>query len=165
MTPEVGRNRLDADEPSKGRLLIVDDYRDFAAALCNSLALEGYQVDLAHDGDAARAALERFDAEVVLLDLRREAGSGLDVIAPLKEQNPGLVFVIMTGYAETEAAVEALRRGAYDFLRKPIDDGELLAVLERALERTRLEKAKLAAERALAAKSARRSARRTSSSS
>ncbi|MCH8196980.1 MAG: PAS-domain containing protein [Proteobacteria bacterium] len=153
MTTEAGQRRLDADGPSKGRLLIVDDNRDFAAALSNLLALEGYEVDLAHDGDAARAALERFDAEVVLLDLRLEAGSGLDLMAPLKGQNPGLVFVIMTGYAETEAAVEALRRGAYDFLRKPIDDGELLAVLERALERIRLEKAKLAAERALAAKS------------
>ena len=154
MTTEAGQNLLDAGGPSKGRLLIVDDNRDFAAALSNLLALEGYEVDLAHDGDAARAALERFDAEVVLLDLRLEAGSGLDVIAPLKEQNPSLVFVIMTGYAETEAAVEALRHGAYDFLRKPIDDGELLAVLERAFERIRLEKAKLAAEQEIAEKSA-----------
>ena len=154
MTTEAGQRRLDAEEPAKGRLLIVDDNRDFATALSKLLALEGYEVDLAHDGDAARAALERFDAEVVLLDIRLEAGSGLDLIAPLKEQHPGLIFVVMTGHAETEAAVDALRRGAYDFLRKPIDDGELLAVLERALERTRLEKAKLAAERALAAKSA-----------
>ncbi|MCH8196974.1 MAG: PAS-domain containing protein [Proteobacteria bacterium] len=154
MTTGAGQNRLDAGGPSKGRLLIVDDNRDFAAALCDWLALEGYEVVLAHDGDAARAALERFDAEVVLLDLRLEAGSGFDLMASLKEQHPGLVFVIMTGYADTEAAVEALRRGAYDFLRKPIDDGGLLAVLERAFERTRLEKAKLAAERALAAKSA-----------
>ncbi|MCH9052647.1 MAG: PAS-domain containing protein, partial [Proteobacteria bacterium] len=154
MTTEAGQRRLDADEPSKGRLLIVDDNRDFATALSNLLALEGYEVDLAHDGDAARAALERFDAEVVLLDLRLEAGSGFDLMAPLKEQYPGLVFVIITGYAETEAAVEALRRGAYDFLRKPFDDGELLTVLERALERTRLEKAKLAAERVIAEKSA-----------
>ncbi len=149
MTTEAGQNRLDAEAPSKGRLLIVDDNRDFAKALCNLLALEGYEVEAAHDGDAARTALERFDAEVVLLDLRLEAGSGLDLIAPLKAQSPGLVFVIMTGYAETEAAVEALRHGAYDFLRKPIGDGELLAVLERAFERIRLEEAKLAAERAL----------------
>jgi two-component system cell cycle sensor histidine kinase PleC len=154
MTIEAGQNRLDADGPSKGRLLIVDDNRDFAAALSNLLALEGYEVDLAHDGDEAQTALERFDAEVVLLDLRLATGSGLDVIAPLKEQNSGLVFVIMTGYADTGAAVEALRRGVYDFLRKPIDDGELLAVLKRALERTRLEKAKLAADREIAEKSA-----------
>ncbi len=155
MTSGAGQHRLDADEPSKGRLLIVDDHRDFAAALRNLLAVEGYEIDLAHDGDAARAALERFDAEVVLLDLRLEAGSGLDLIAPLKEQCPGLVFVIMTAYAKTEAAIEALRRGAYDFLHKPIDDGELRATLERAFERTRLEKAKLAAEQALRESAAR----------
>jgi len=147
MTAEAGQNRLDG--PSKGRLLIVDDNRDFATALCNVLVLEGYEVGLAHDGDAARTELKRLDAEIILLDLRLEAGSGLDLIAPLKEQVPGLVFIIMTGYAETEAAVEALRRGAYDFLRKPIDDGELLAVLERAFEKNRLEQGKLAAERAL----------------
>ena len=76
MTAEAGQNRLDADGPAKGRLLIVDDDRDFAAALSNLLALEGYEVDLAHDGNAARTALERFDAEVVLLDLRLETGSG-----------------------------------------------------------------------------------------
>ncbi len=70
MTTEAGQNRLDAEAPSKGRLLIVDDNRDFAKALCNLLALEGYEVEAAHDGDAARTALERFDAEVVLLDLR-----------------------------------------------------------------------------------------------
>ena len=145
MTPEAGQNRLDAEVPSKGRLLIVDDNRDFAAALRNSLALEGYEVEAAHDADAARTALGRLDAEVVLLDLRLEAGSGLDLIAPLKEHYPGLVFILITGYAETEAAVDALRRGAHDFLPKPIVDGELLAVLERAFERTRLEEAKLAA--------------------
>ena len=154
MATKAGQNQLDAGGSSKGRLLIVDDNLDFAVALSEFLALEGYRVALAHDGNAARTALERFDAEIVLLDLRLEAGSGLDLMASLKEQVPGLVFVVMTGYAETEAAVEALRRGAYDFLRKPIDDGELLRVLKRALERTRLEQAKLAVDREIAEKSA-----------
>ncbi len=132
MSAAAGQNRLVADAPSRGRILIVDDNRDFATALCNSLALEGYEVEVAHDGGTARTALERFGAQVILLDLRLEAGSGLDLIAPLKEQYPDLVFILITGYAVEEAeSINALRAmNVTGCLVKPFDPVELAQALE-----------------------------------
>ncbi len=149
MTDSEDLPQRTAGASSKGRILVVDDDRDFAASVECLLTLTDYEIAVAHGSCDALEVLRDFDAEVALLDLRLGHGSGLDLIAPFKEARPGLVLIVTTGHAETEAAVEALRRGACDFLRKPIGDGELLAVLERAFERIRLEKAKLDAERAL----------------
>jgi DNA-binding NtrC family response regulator len=129
--------------------LIVDDDRDHVTALRNLLGLHGYEVEIARSADAAKDVARRFDAQVALLDIRLGRSSGLDLIEPLRQPRPGLAFVAMTGYADTDMAVEALRRGAYDFLRKPLHTDELLATLERCFEKLRLEREKQAAEQAL----------------
>jgi PAS domain S-box-containing protein len=138
-----------ADAPSKGRILIIDDDRDFAAGLNNLLTVTGYEVAAAHGPGDAHDVLQRFEAEVVLLDIRLERGSGLDLIAPLKEAHPGLVIVITTGYADMTTAIGALRQGAYDFLRKPFDPDQLSATLERCFDMLRLQRDKRLAEQTL----------------
>ena len=116
------------------RVLIVDDDRDFGGGLADLLALEGYDVKLADSADAAWEALKRFPAEVSLIDLRLGKGSGIDLIASLKNRHPELLCVMMTAYADLDTAVEALRQGAYDYLRKPFHSEELLATLKRCFE-------------------------------
>ena len=138
-----------ADAPSKGRILIIDDDRDFAAGLNDFLTVTGYGVAVAHGPGDARHVLQRFDAEVALLDVRLEHGSGLDLIAPLKAARPGLVFIITTGHADVTMAIGALRQGAYDFLRKPIDPDQLSATLERCFDMLRLQRDKRLAEQTL----------------
>ncbi len=149
MTGGDDPHQRQADAPSKGRILIIDDDRDFAAGLNNLLTAKGYGVALALGPGDARDVLQRFDAEVALFDIRLERGNGLDLIAPLKEARPGLVFIVTTGHADITMAIVALRQGAYDFLRKPIERDELLATLERCFGMLRLQWEKQQTERVL----------------
>ncbi len=149
MTGGDDTRQRQADAPSKGRILIIDDDRDFAAGLNNLLTVKGYGVAVAHGPGDARDVLQRFDAEVALFDIRLERGNGLDLIAPLKEARPGLVFIVTTGHADLTMAVVALRQGAYDFLRKPFDPDELSATLERCFDMLHLQRDKRLAEQTL----------------
>jgi PAS domain S-box-containing protein len=128
------------------RVLIVDDDHDFAEGLLEILEMQGYPIQIAHDVDKAIAAAKGFVPEVALLDIRLGRSSGLDLLAALVAVRPGIVCVMMTGYAALETAVEALKQGAYDYLRKPINGDELLATLQRCHEKIRLRAAKEEAE-------------------
>jgi len=131
------------------RVEIIDDDVDFANALGDFLELNGYTVQTAHDGAGAHALMREFEPEVALVDLRLGRDSGLDVIPRLKRDRPHLTCVIVTAFAEIETAVEALRQGAYEYLRKPLYNDEVLAVLDRCFEKRHLELDKEAAEAAL----------------
>ena len=133
------------------RVLIVDDDRDFAAALSDYLATNGYATETAHDG---RQAIERcriFDPLVAIVDVRLGSESGLDLIARLVAARPGLLCIMASAYAEFDTAIEAIRRGVCDYLRKPLRGGEVLAALGRAFGQSRLEGEMRAAEAALRA--------------
>ncbi len=134
---------------SKKRVLLVDDDRDFAIAHAKLLGLSDYDVAVAHDADQALEMSRRFEPQVALLDIRLGKSSGLDLIEPLTEDRPGLMTIMLSGYAGVDEAVAAVRRGAYDFLRKPVHPEELLAILERCFEKIQLETAKEKAEEAL----------------
>ena len=131
------------------RVEIIDDDVDFANALGDFLELNGYTVQTAHDGARAHALMREFEPEVALVDLRLGRDSGLEIIPRLKRDRPGLTCIIVTAFAEIETAVEALRQGAYEYLRKPLYNDEVLAVLDRCFEKRRLELEKEAAEAAL----------------
>ena len=137
------------------RVEIIDDDVDFANALGEFLALNGYSVQTAHDGARAQALMCEFEPEVALVDLRLGSDSGLDVIARLKQHRPGLICVIVTAFAEIETAIEAARRGAFEYLKKPLYNDEVLAILDRCFEKRRLELEKEKAEAALVASEAR----------
>ena len=133
------------------RVLIVDDDRDFAEALSDLLAANGFVAETAHDGDQAIECCRAFDPLVAIVDIRLGGESGLDVIERLVEARSGLLCIVATAYAEVDTAVEAVRRGAYDYLRKPLHSEQVMLVLGRAFERSRLEGEKRAAEEALRA--------------
>jgi signal transduction histidine kinase len=144
-----GASEASTDTVDDRRVLIVDDDEDLAESLADLLIARGYEVEIAKSARQAVDVGQRFDLQVALLDIRLGRDSGLDVIGMLKNQNPEVVCVMATGYAETETAITALRLGAYDYLRKPLHPSEVFAVLDRSFEKIRLEQKARAAFQAL----------------
>jgi PAS domain S-box-containing protein len=139
-----------SNPPVSGRhVLVVDDDRDFAGSLGNLLTLEGYEVEIANNVAGALDALDRFKVEVALIDIRLGDQDGLALLGEFRQRREDVICVIMTAYASVETAIEALQRGAYDFLCKPFYPEDLVATLERCFERLGLARGREAAERAL----------------
>ncbi|MGL4291864.1 MAG: response regulator, partial [Phreatobacter sp.] len=103
----------------KRSVLVIDDDIDFAASLAGLLQLDGYDVAVAHDPDAALACIDRQAIAVALVDVRLGLGNGIDLVRDLRRRAPDLVCVMVTAFASIDTAVEALQAGAYDYLCKP----------------------------------------------
>ncbi len=129
------------------RLLLVDDEEAFRTIISKELARVGYHVETAGTLEDARAALARGSFHLVLLDIRLPDGSGLELLADIKSSLPSTQVVILTAFGTVQEAIEAMKRGAHDFLTKPCKLGELEAVLERALEVSNLERGNWALQR------------------
>jgi len=127
-----------ADAARALRILVVDD-DEF---VCNSLKWllldEGYDVAVAVDGRSAIDILATSRFDLVLTDLMMPDVDGLAVLREVKRVDPNTAVIILTGYGTLEAAMAALKDGAYDFLTKPCDDGEMKYKIEGALEQKRL---------------------------
>jgi two-component system, NtrC family, response regulator HydG len=121
-----------------GRVLVVDDQRNMRVTTAIVLRQAGYDVAEADGGGAAmeRIAAETFD--VVLTDLRMGDVDGMEVLRSALEASPAVQVIVMTAFGSIESAVEAVRRGAYDYLAKPFQSEELLVRVEKALEKRRL---------------------------
>ena len=112
------------------KLLLVDDDEPFRMRLARSLRARGLEVgEAASCGDAPRAARE-LKPDRALIDLRMEDGSGLDVLSALRREHPSLVCIVLTGYGSIATALEAVRRGAFDYLTKPVDADDVLRAFE-----------------------------------
>jgi two-component system response regulator RegA len=112
------------------RLLLVDDDEPFRARLARSLRARGCEVgEAASCAEAPRVARE-LSPDRALIDLRMEDGSGLDVLGTLRREHPSLVCIVLTGYGSIATALEAVRRGAFDYLTKPVDADDVLRAFE-----------------------------------
>lgn len=131
------------------RVLIIDDNQDFAESLRYILEFQHYEVAVAGSAPAALQQLKDFSAAVALIDINLGNSSGIDLIPLLKQQRPELLCVIMTAYASTDTAIDALHAGAHSYLCKPFHPNELLAVLNRCFAQIRLEWENAAALKAL----------------
>jgi len=116
------------------RLLVVDDEKGIRDALVQVFEYEGHEVAAAEDGQSGVELARTFGPEVTLLDVKMPGMDGLEVLARLREQDPGAVVIMISGHGTIDTAVEATRKGAYDFLEKPLDTDRLLVTLRRALE-------------------------------
>ena len=121
-----------------GRLLVVDDQKNMRATTAMVLRQAGYLVDEAEDGAAALKRLEGDGYDVVLTDLRMPNVDGMEVLRTVRQVAPETEVIVMTAYGTIESAVEAIRRGAYDFLAKPFKEDELLLRAAKAVEKRRL---------------------------
>jgi len=115
------------------RILVADDEESIRFVLSKALRKSGYSVDLADNGGKALELLDSKNYDLAILDIKMPELSGLDILDRVKEVNPDLLVIIMTAEANMKNAVEAMKRGAYDYLTKPFDLEALDAILERAL--------------------------------
>ena len=124
----------------KETILIVDDEAITRENLAHSLGKKGYHVITAADGVEAIERLTDTEIGFVLTDLRMHPVDGLEVLARAKRLQPEAEVVVVTGYASVDTAVEAMRRGAYHYIAKPIQIEELCLTVAKALEKRRLKK-------------------------
>lgn len=139
----------DVSRQSKPRVLIVDEDSDFADILLNILALEGYEVEVAHNPRDAEQSLVSFQADVALIDIRVDQDRGRELITSLKRLRQEVLCVAMSPYVTADTAVDALKQGAYDYLCKPFHADELMATLGRCIERINLARVNAVATSAL----------------
>lgn len=120
------------------RILVVDDEPGMRRSLAISLKREGYEVEEAPGGTEALLRLEREIYDLVMTDLKMGPVGGLDVLAAVKKSAPQTEVIVMTAYGSIEAAVDAMRLGAFDFVTKPFQAEEILTRVRNALEKARL---------------------------
>ncbi|HEU5319438.1 MAG TPA: sigma-54 dependent transcriptional regulator, partial [Methylomirabilota bacterium] len=133
----------------EARVLVVDDEQSMRELLGIMLRQCGYAVTLADGGEPAVEALQREDFDLVITDLRMRKVDGLAVLRASKEHSPRTVVLVITAFASTETAVEAMKLGAYDYVTKPFKLDELKLTIANALERKRLQDENLALKRQL----------------
>lgn len=119
----------------KFNILIIDDEKNIREGLGAALEMDGYTVFLAADGKQGLEILERGDIDLVITDLKMPEVSGEEILAKVTGETPGIPVIVLTGHGTIDSAVDAMRKGAYDFLTKPVNLDRLSLLVKRALER------------------------------
>lgn len=120
------------------RVLIVDDEKFIRDILADFLGMEGYIVRTAEDGNAALTELGNAHYDLVISDLKMPRMGGIELLAAIGTAAPSALTVIMTGFGTVETAIDAMKRGAYDYILKPFKVEEVIRVVQRGLEKQRL---------------------------
>jgi two-component system response regulator AtoC len=118
----------------RSTVLIVDDERNLARAMKAFLGEAGYEAEIAADGEKALHLLQTIRPDVVFTDVRLPGISGIDLLRRIREFDPAIPVIIMTAYGTIEGAVEAVKLGAFDYMKKPVDLEELRLLADRARE-------------------------------
>ncbi|HTA75223.1 MAG TPA: response regulator, partial [Gemmatimonadaceae bacterium] len=113
-------------------VLIVDDERTLARSIKAFLTESGYNAEVAGTAEQALELLERLRPDVIFLDVRLPGMSGIELLQKIREFDPAVPVVIMTAFGTIEGAVDAVKRGAFDYLKKPVDLDELKLLADRA---------------------------------
>lgn len=121
----------------KGKILVVDDEASLRLLLSNELSRAGYSVETVADGEAALEILHEGFFHIVLLDIVMPRMSGIDVLRQIKQDNIPAEVIILTGNATLESAIECMKLGAFEYVRKPYSLNELLIQIERAIAHQR----------------------------
>jgi response regulator RpfG family c-di-GMP phosphodiesterase len=128
-----------AAEQTSARILVVDDERVIREILAEFLALEGFSVHTVEDGEKALTELRLRPYDLLITDLKMPRLSGLQLLEKIEQERLGVLTVLMTGFGTVETAIEAMKKGAYDYLLKPFKVEEVIHVVQRALYRQRLQ--------------------------
>ena len=120
------------------KLLIIDDEKAIRGALRDILEYEGYSIEEASDGEQGLELVTKNDYDVVLCDIRMPKIEGLDLLQRATEMGKGAQFIMISAFGNVETAVEATKRGAFDFISKPPDLNRLLVTVRNALERGKM---------------------------
>jgi len=130
------------------RILVVDDEKDVRTLLFRALTqMGGFHVDLAETAEEALRKIESEEFDLVLTDVRLPGMNGLQLVSEIVKSRPAIITIVLTGHATIDSALEAMKRGASDYLRKPVDLEEMVIRLQKALEeRSRFVKLKEVAD-------------------
>ncbi|MEH6644981.1 nitrogen assimilation response regulator NtrX [Sulfitobacter sp.] len=130
-------------------ILIVDDERDIRELISDILEDEGYATRLAGNSDDAMAAVNTEPPALMILDiwLKDSKMDGIDILKSVKRDNPDVPVVIISGHGNVEIAVAAIKQGAYDFIEKPFNIDQLMVVIRRAMETSRLRRENISLKR------------------
>jgi DNA-binding response OmpR family regulator len=120
-------------------ILVVDDERVIREILAEFLTLEGYAVRTVEDGEKALTELRLRPYDLVITDLKMPRISGLQLLEKIGQENIQVLTILMTGFGTVETAIEAMKRGAYDYLLKPFKVEEVIQTVQRALDRQQLQ--------------------------
>jgi putative nucleotidyltransferase with HDIG domain len=128
----------DSQPEDRPRVLVVDDEKFIRDIVADFLGMEGYIVRTAEDGVSAKNELERAQYDMVISDLKMPKMGGLDLLKEVARAHPDTLTVIMTGFGTVETAIDAMKRGAYDYILKPFKVEEIVHIVQRGLEKRRL---------------------------
>jgi len=123
-----------------GKILVIDDEKSMREFLEIVLSKEGYSVSVASDGEKAVQLLEEDIFDLVISDIRMPKMSGIEVLKAVKKVSPETVVIMVTAFASTETAIEAMKEGAYNYLIKPFKVDEVKIIIKNALEKQHLRK-------------------------
>jgi response regulator RpfG family c-di-GMP phosphodiesterase len=138
-----------ASVESAPKVLIVDDERVIREILADFLTLEGFSVRTAEDGATALTELSRQHYDVVISDLKMPRVGGLELLEAMRQSSPGTIAVIMTGFGTVDTAIDAMKRGAFDYVLKPFRGEEVVYTIQRALDKRRVDAENLRLKEAL----------------
>jgi len=124
--------------PDESRVLIVDDEKVIREILADFLTLEGFRVSTAQDGMAALEILDGNHFDMVISDLKMPNMGGLELLENIQNHHENVLTVIMTGFGTVETAIEAMKKGAYDYILKPFKVEEVVHIVHRGIEKQRL---------------------------
>jgi DNA-binding NtrC family response regulator len=120
------------------RILVIDDERSIRNTLKDILEFEKYQVELAEDGLKALELLKTNDYDVILCDIKMPVMDGIEVLQKVEEIKPDTPVVMISGHGNIDTAVESIKKGAFDFIEKPLDLNRLLITLRNAMDKSSL---------------------------
>jgi two-component system, OmpR family, phosphate regulon sensor histidine kinase PhoR len=130
-------SKADIDGTEKPRILVIDDEPRIRDA-CQMVLLEmGFEVALASEGAQGLAMLKEKHFDIILVDLMMPVLSGFDVLFQVRDKHPDTVVIVITGYATIEHSIEAMKKGAFDFIPKPFSPDQLRAVVNKSIKYTR----------------------------
>jgi len=121
-------------------ILVVDDEKNYLVVLSAFLTEEGYETLTAEEGQQALEVLEGADIDLVLTDMKMPSMDGIELLRHIKEKSPDLPVVVMTAYGTVEKAVEAMQRGAFNFIQKPFQNETLKQIVDNAVATYRVVK-------------------------
>jgi DNA-binding NtrC family response regulator len=122
----------------KGNILVIDNEKRMCHVVKAALELDKHNVDMAFDGDAGVIKFKKGEFDIVITDLKMPGKDGISVLEAVKKKSPGTEVILMTAYATAQTAVEAMQKGAYDYLIKPFDMIELKQKVKQILEKKKL---------------------------
>jgi two-component system nitrogen regulation response regulator NtrX len=119
-------------------ILIIDDEKAIRKTLSEILSYEGYKIDEAGDGEEGFRKFREKEYDVILCDIKMPKMDGIEFLEKAKEANPDLPIIMISGHGTIETAVEAVKKGAYDYISKPPDLNRLLITIRNAMDKTSL---------------------------